>query len=112
MSRCYGGTRESDAYSTDLMQYIPLGIKDTVLFEHLRHDGYCRVDRIRDDQDKCVGGILSDPCCKIANNPSIDLLCTRKISTYHAGVPEPIVLTLKRSSLTSKLRSIYPKESE
>ena len=55
------------------IQCLLLGIENTVLLENLCYNGYCRVDRVGDDEYESFGGISCDSGSKIPNNACVDL---------------------------------------
>ena len=51
----------------------PLGVVNTMLFEHLRNDGHSRIDRVRNDKHKGLGCDFGNSCCQISHDATIDL---------------------------------------
>jgi hypothetical protein len=59
---------------------LPLRIIDTVLLEDLSNNGNSGVDRVGDNQDEGLGGMLGNTNSKITDDTSVDL---EKIITGH-----------------------------
>lgn len=62
---CYHRPKED----THLLSWV----ENSGLLEDLAHNGHSRVDRVRDDEDKRLGAVLSARLGKIAHNSGIDL---------------------------------------
>lgn len=57
-----------------------LGVKDASSLKDLCGDGNSRIDRVGDDQNKCLGAVLSDTLDQVAHNTGVDF---EEIITSH-----------------------------
>ena len=55
------------------MENAPPGVEGTKLLEDLSDDGNGGVDGVGNNKDEGIGGGLSNACCQILDDTSIDL---------------------------------------
>ena len=69
------------------LQNSPLGVKGTLLLEHLGNNGDSRVDGVGNDQDEGLGRVLGDSYGNVTNNAGVDL-CTHACDWENNPTPK------------------------